>query len=176
MGQILRSYLRHDRDTGAMRDPANLVSSRARTMWLLLALVQVVVLAGAQVAWWLLDDDGSRVPHVVVAVITGALALTYLAVMPALRYRTHRWEVTDTAVYTQTGWLTRERRIAPISRVQTVDLKRGPVDQLVGLASVTVTTASARGPLAINGLDLATAQSVLDQLTQAAERERGDGT
>lgn len=159
-----------------MRDPVNLVSARARAMWLLTALAQCVLLALIQIGWWLVDDDGARLPHVILALVTGVAAVTYLAVMPALRYRTHRWEVTDTAVYTQTGWLTKERRIAPISRVQTVDLKRGPLDQLVGLASVTVTTASARGPLAIHGLDLATAQTVLDQLTQAAESERGDGT
>ena len=68
--------------------------------------------------------------------------------MPRVRYRIHRWESTDTAVYTQTGWLSRERRIAPMSRVQTVDFEQGPIDRLLGLASVTVTTASAAGPLA----------------------------
>ena len=56
-----------------------------------------------------------------------------------------RWEVTDRAVYTLHGWLVREWRIAPISRVQTVDTQRGPLQQLLGLANVTVTTASARG-------------------------------
>ena len=37
------------------------------------------------------------------------------------------------AVYTRTGWLVQERRIAPISRVQTVDTHRGPLDRLFGL-------------------------------------------
>ena len=82
-----------------------------------------------------------------------ALAVTaYVAVVPAWRYRVHRWEVTDTAVYTQTGWWTRERRVAPMSRIQTVDYAEGPVSRLFGLATVTVTTASAAGALEIVGL------------------------
>ena len=40
-------------------------------------------------------------------------------------------------MYTQSGWLSQERRIAPISRVQTVDTERGPLEQLFGLANVT---------------------------------------
>ena len=65
----------------------------------------------------------------------------------------HRWEITGTAVYTQTGWWARERRIAPMSRIQTVDHAEGAIARLFGLATVTVTTASAAGALEIEGLD-----------------------
>ena len=44
--------------------------------------------------------------------------------VPPLRFRIHRWEITDEAVYTLSGWLVREWRIAPISRVQTVDTEQ----------------------------------------------------
>ena len=83
------------------------------------------------------------------------LVLVYAAVVPQWRYLVHRWEVTDTAVYTQTGWWARERRIAPMSRIQTVDYAEGPIARLFGLATVTVTTASAAGALQIDGLDQA---------------------
>ena len=79
--------------------------------------------------------------------------LAYVAVVPQWRYLVHRWEVTDTAVYTQTGWWARERRIAPMSRIQTVDHVEGAIARLFGLATVTVTTASAAGALEIAGLD-----------------------
>ena len=83
-----------------------------------------------------------------------ALALAaYVVVVPQWRYLVHRWEVTDTAVYTQTGWWARERRIAPMSRIQTVDHVEGAIARLFGLATVTVTTASAAGALEIAGLD-----------------------
>jgi membrane protein YdbS with pleckstrin-like domain len=97
-------------------------------------------------------------------------------VMPPWRYRVHRWEVTEDAVYTQAGWLTQERRIAPISRVQTVDTQRGPLEQLFGLANVTVTTASAAGPLRIHGLDRGVADGLVAHLTEVTSRSEGDAT
>jgi membrane protein YdbS with pleckstrin-like domain len=96
--------------------------------------------------------------------------------MPQWRDRVHRWEVTGEAVYTQAGWLKQQWRIAPISRIQTVDSQRGPMEQLFGLANVTVTTASAAGPLHIKGLDDATAQRLVRELTTVTAAAEDDAT
>jgi membrane protein YdbS with pleckstrin-like domain len=109
-------------------------------------------------------------------VLAGVALLAFVVVVPQWRYAVHRWEVTETAVYTQTGWLDQERRIAPVSRIQTVDMARGPVAQALGLASVTVTTASAAGPLKIHGLDLDVARHLVEDLTALTIAERGDAT
>src|SRR3954471_24693696 len=159
-----------------LREPANLVSPRARLMWALEGAVLVLVLLGVQVLWWFVDGAPSRTPHYVVGGVWLLFAALYLSVMPVWRYRVHRWENTDTAVYTQTGWLDQERRIAPVSRIQTVDMTRGPVAQALGLASVTVTTASAAGPLKIHGLDLDVARHLVEDLTALSIAERGDAT
>ena len=79
------------------------------------------------------------------AVVVG-LSAAYAVVMPSLRYRIHRWEVTSDAIFTRSGWLSREQRIAPLNRVQTVDSHQGALMRLFGLSSITVTTASAAGP------------------------------
>ena len=109
----------------ALRDPANRVSTKAPVLWALgaaisslLSLVALVVvdLVWLDIPWWVYPP---------VVLVLGA----YVVVMPRVRYRIHRWESTDTAVYTQTGWLSRERRIAPMSRVQTVDFEQGPIDR-----------------------------------------------
>jgi uncharacterized protein len=84
--------------------------------------------------------------------------------------------VTDTAVYTQVGWWTRERRIAPMSRIQTVDYSEGAIERLFGLASVTVTTASAAGAVGISGLDRDVAQRLAEELTAQADAVPGDAT
>src|SRR5207248_2112499 len=84
-------------------------------------------------------------------VLSCVLGPLHLIVMPQWRYRVHRWEVTGEAVYTQSGWLKQEWRIAPVSRIQTVDIERDPFEQLFGLAKITVTTASAAGPLRLLG-------------------------
>ena len=161
---------------GLMREPAHRVSTRAVGMWTVEALVGVAVLLAGQIVWWFVDDRASRSAHWLVGAVWLVLSVAYVVVMPRWRYRVHRWEATQHAIYTQAGWLRQERRIAPISRVQTIDLERGPVAQLFRLASVTVTTASAAGPLSIHGLDLPVAQELVESLTAAAIRERGDAT
>ena len=159
-----------------LREPANLVSPRARLMWLAEGTLFMLVLLAVQAGWWFIDGRGSRTPHIVVGGAWLVFAVLYLSIMPVWRYRVHRWENTDTAVYTQTGWLDQERRIAPVSRIQTVDMTRGPVAQALGLASVTVTTASAAGPLRIHGLDVNVARHLVEDLTALTIAERGDAT
>lgn len=158
-----------------LRDPAHLVSRRARAYWTVRALPGWLLVGGITTAV-LLGGGWAAGVTVGVAVTVGTLALLHLLVMPQWRYRVHRWEVTDTAVYTQSGWFDQERRIAPIARVQTVDIERGPVEQVFGLANVTVTTASARGPLKIHALDRGTAEHIVAWLTERAQAAGGDAT
>jgi membrane protein YdbS with pleckstrin-like domain len=163
-------------EAAILRAPANLVSRRAVTLWTVEALVPVVGLLVAQVVWWFVDDDPGRAAHWLVGAGWLVVSAAYVVVMPRWRWRVHRWEATGRAIYTQTGWVRQERRIAPMSRVQTVDLERGPIAQLLGLASVTVTTASAAGPLRIHALDLPVATELVETLSAAAVLEKGDAT
>ena len=158
-----------------LRDPAHLVSPRAIAYWTVREVpLWIVVLAGELIWWWgARDHPGLRGIFLALSVL---LAAVDLIVMPRWRYRVHRWEVTSTAVYTQSGWLVQERRIAPLSRVQTVDTERGPLEQLFRLANVTVTTASAAGPLRIHGLDRAVAEDLVAELTEVTSRSQGDAT
>ena len=162
-------------DQQALREPSQRVSSRAMRMWTVEALFVVAWLFAGLFVWWFLDHD-SRTAQVVVGSILLVCSAGYVTIMPRWRFRVHRWEATSYAIYTQTGWIRQERRIAPLSRVQTVDLERGPVAQLFKLASVTVTTASAAGPVKVHGLELPVAQELVERLTEAAVAEKGDGT
>ncbi len=142
-------------------------ATRATAGWLVLLAAQVV---------WALADRHSRGLHVAGIAATVVLAAAHVTVMPRWRFRVHRWEVTDQAVYTQSGWFNQERRIAPVSRIQTVDSERGPFEQLFGLVNVTVTTASAAGPLKIHGLDRDTAERLVEELTTNTQATEGDAT
>ena len=102
--------------------------------------------------------------------------MLFVVVVPVWRYRVHRWDLDPTAVYTRSGWLVQERRIAPISRVQTVDTYRGPLDRLFGLTNVTVTTASSAGAVRIVALDDPVAQQVVARLTDIAALGTEDAT
>jgi uncharacterized protein len=157
-----------------LREPSQRVSPRARLMWLTSAALRgavllVVLLVIGPVRGWV------PLPWWVLTLVALAV-VAYAAVVPPWRYLVHRWETTDTAVYTQTGWWARERRIAPMSRIQTVDYEEGALARFFGLASVTVTTASAAGALEIAGLDKARAQQLVDELTLKANTVAGDAT
>jgi membrane protein YdbS with pleckstrin-like domain len=159
-----------------LRPPRHLVSSRAIPYWTVRALGGWLVVVVAQVLFMVFVRDGQMGWHVIALAVTVVAAVAHLIVMPQWRFRVHRWEVTANAVYTQAGWFSQERRIAPISRIQTVDTERGPLEQLFGLSNVTVTTASAAGPLKIHGLDRDRAQTLVDELVRAVESTRGDAT
>ena len=161
--------------TPELRPPRHQVARTAIGYWTVhaaLRWVGVVMLASAVVGPSGLDGG-------LIAALLGALllvAVVHTLVMPRWRYAVHRWETTGEAVYTQAGWFDQERRIAPVSRIQTVDSERGPLEQLFGLSTVTVTTASAKGPLRIAGLDVVTADRLVDELTAVALASAGDAT
>jgi uncharacterized protein len=158
-----------------LRPPAHLVSRRAIPYWTVRAVPGWLVLIIPQVIWLAADLEHVTI-HLIVLLVTLAAAVAHLIVMPRWRYRVHRWETTPEAVYTQAGWFDQERRIAPTSRIQTVDSQRGPLEQIFGLANVTVTTASAAGPLKIHGLDLEVAQQLVHELTTITQATTGDAT
>jgi uncharacterized protein len=158
-----------------LRPPRLMVSRRAIGYWTVRALPAWLVVAGIQVIWWV-SDTGNSGTHLFWLVVTAVVAAAHLLVMPNWRYRVHRWETTPQAVYTQSGWFNQERRIAPISRIQTVDSHRGPIEQIFGLSNVTVTTASAAGPLRINGLTKDVAQRLVDELTSITQSTQDDAT
>ncbi|SEO56248.1 PH domain-containing protein [Amycolatopsis saalfeldensis] len=158
-----------------LRPPAHRVSRKAVGQWTVSAAIGWIVVIGVQAVVVATSDDPPSWLSVTLTICC-VLAAAHLIVMPQWRYRVHRWEVTGEAVYTQAGWLKQEWRIAPISRIQTVDLERGPIEQLFGLAKLTVTTASAAGPLHISGLDHERAVELADELTRTTQASPGDAT
>lgn len=161
-----------------LRPPAQRVDPRAIRWWTVRSaiggvLVLLPQLAGAA-ALALVGLDGTVL--LVTAAITVVLAVVHLLVVPRVRFRVHRWEVTPEAVHTLAGWVRREWRIAPVARVQTVDTDQGPLQRLFGLSSVTVTTASSAGALRLDGLDAEVAARLALELTAAAQAAGGDAT
>jgi uncharacterized protein len=146
------------------------------------------------IGWWRLQGVLWFAPPVAVLVLLGllipparagllwpaaAVALLgagWVLVLPGWWFRVHRWEATDTAVYARSGFFWQEWRVAPLSRIQTVDTLRGPLQQVFGLATVTVTTASARGAIKIRGLAAEVAADVAEQLTERTQATPGDAT
>ncbi|MEV4236040.1 MULTISPECIES: PH domain-containing protein [unclassified Nocardia] len=155
--------------------PAWRPSTKAKLLWTIQAAIGWMIPFVALILWVVVDSE-HRGAQLAVFAVALVLAAVSIGVMPLWRYAVHRWEVTDDAVYTRVGWLTVESRVAPISRVQTVDTERGPLERLLGLATVTVTTASSAGAVRISELDLPVAEQTVTRLTEIAALHRGDAT
>ncbi|MFF8957194.1 PH domain-containing protein [Streptomyces sp. NPDC014894] len=161
--------------TVRLRPPGNPLDRRVVSWWRTRALIATGTVAGVlgvlgaligPARFWLLAAAASA----------AVLGLLEAAVVPAWRYRVHRWETTDEAVYVRTGAFWQEWRIAPMSRIQTVDTLRGPLERSYGLATVTVTTASSKGAITIEGLDHEEAAELARRLTRITQATPGDAT
>lgn len=159
----------------ALRRPAHRVCPRAVSYWRTKAVIGAVVTLAIAVPIYVLVPSRPWWATAILVALVIFDAVEVFAV-PQLRYRIHRWEVNDIAIHTRVGWLGRESRIAPLSRVQTVDSSQGPLMRRFRLASVTVTTASAAGPISIEGLDADDARELVVQLTEITAAAEGDAT
>ena len=157
-----------------LREPKHQVSRRAIGYWTVRAVLDALVLLGIGTGiaaisgfsgWWL-----------AALIVAALLFLARILIMPRWRYRVHRWEVTDEALYTRVGWISVHWRIAPISRIQTIDSHRSFWERIFGLANVTATTASAAGHIRIHGLDKAVADRLQADLTFTTAQTPGDAT
>ncbi|MCW2684715.1 MAG: uncharacterized protein JWP33_2628 [Blastococcus sp.] len=162
------------------REPAWSLSRSAIGLWVTESVISSVLLwlgIGAFL-FFVPSDTGGPVPVLRWALpIVGALyAIVAIGVRPQFQHRVYRWEVTDEAVFTRTGWLTRTWTLVPISRIQTVDVTRGVLQQLFGLSTVAVMTASSQGTVHVWHLETDVAQRVADDLAHRAEQVRDQAT
>ena len=166
-----------ERNDGAtvIRRPKLRVERRAIAWWMLRAFIMwgllLAALITASVLW-----ESARVWLIAPIVVVGVVLLTRVFVEPWWRYSVHRWEIGEHATYAESGWFVREWRVAPTSRIQTVDAVRGPLEQVLGLSTLRVTTASSSGAVNIVGLKHEVAQEAASRLAVIAELSEGDAT
>ena len=101
------------------------------------------------------------------------VALLVLAfVVPPLNYARWRYGFVGDLLLMRYGILFVEERAVPVRRMQHVDLVRGPIERLFGLATLVVFTAGNEGSaFRVPGLPVQEAQELRDHIV----RMRGDG-
>jgi membrane protein YdbS with pleckstrin-like domain len=145
------------RSLNVLADPSWRPSPRAKTLWTVQIALSWLGVFAVLLGWVVVDPD-RRIWQAAVAVVAVPMATLTAIVVPRWRYRVHRWEVTDDAVYSRSGWLTQE------------------LERILDLSTVTVTTASSAGAVHISLLDRAVAEQTVTRLTETAARHRGDAT
>jgi uncharacterized protein len=156
-----------------LREPAQALDVRMRTVWALegaivaaflaaavAVTVVVLVVQDASTAAWIVGIAGAW------AVLLSGLTLVWLR--PRHDHRHFRYEVTELGLYVARGWLWRRWQVVPHARIETVDIKAGPLLRAFGLVAVQVATAAAGGGTEIPGLEVREADALVEDLAQRA--------
>lgn len=101
------------------------------------------------------------------------LVVYYLwwAVVQVRRVRAFSYARTDSELLVRRGIMFRSLTVIPYGRMQYVDVHEGPIERWLGLASVTLHTASGETAATIPGLPTADAARLRDDLAARGEAE-----
>lgn len=135
---------------------------------LVLGLALVVLLAGWVVLTAVVGlGDGALVLGVVVVVLAAGLGW----VLIGRNARLWGYAEREDDLYIRHGALFRELVAVPYGRMQYVDVTAGPLEQLFGVATVRLHTASPRSGAKIPGLPASEAARLRDRLTELGESQ-----
>lgn len=111
-------------------------------LWVVPALFLASPAGGALAA----AGFGGVVPWLpVLAAVVGPVVAAL--VVPGLRYRRWRYEIRDDEIDIRHGALAIRRTLVPMSRVQHVETRTGPLQSIFGLATVVFHTAAGENPI-----------------------------
>lgn len=129
-----------------------------------LIVFAVIVFAILHFAWgWMIENITENETYLWIsagAVI--ALVAAYLLVEPMVFYNRYRYKINDERIDVRRGVIIIRRTMVPIERVHQVEVTRGPINNMFGLANVEVTTAG--GVATIEYLDLEEAEQIAKRL------------
>ena len=148
-------------------EPEKWLDPRAKLLWRLVGALQAApVLIGGVFGSYALFRWADATPYLAVlpAVAALGLAVLFVFVLPPLVWRRWRYEIRPLEVDVQRGLLRVTRTLVPMTRVQHVDTRRGPLQRRMGLSTVVFYTAA--GPNEIPQLAQDTASEVRDRIVE----------
>lgn len=126
------------------KEPAQRISRKALTLWRIYGAIQVgvttLLVSGLIVAVLLWNW-----PSWLLAIAAGVILLELLFsvwLIPSLRWKRWRYEVTDQDIELQYGILIIKRTLVPMIRVQHVDTEQGPLLRKYKLSTISISTAA----------------------------------
>lgn len=106
------------------------------------------------------------------APLTGILGAAFGAQLGWKRHRRTRWRLDEDGFALQRGRLWQTETRVPASRVQHLDLKRGPLERASKLATLVIHTAGTRmAAVNVSGLDDADAEALRDRLARQLDQD-----
>lgn len=125
------------------------VSVDSRHVWgTLVGLIVTIVVALAAGSFWASQVDSVVVPAIITAVVVSALAAA--AMFAWIEARRLAYQLRERDLSFRSGVISRRVETIPFSRVQHVSVGRGAIERMLGLSTLTVSSA---GPdIAVPGL------------------------
>lgn len=138
-----------------------------RQIWLeefILAATTAGVLAVTALIWWLTDTTAVWFVAAALTAVAGIRAAIIIGAVRSWGYAER-----DVDLLVRHGRLIRRLSIIPYTRMQFVDVTRGPLQRLLGLSTVRMHTAAAASDARVPGLPPAEATRLRDRLTALGE-------
>lgn len=151
-------------------EPKEKLDPRARRVWtigdlLMTAILTTVAWGVTYTLWRALEFD--RMATFVIPAAFGVVLVAWAFIRPEIEFRQWRFEIREDEVDLLHGVITRTRQVVPMSRIQHVDTRRGPLQRRYGLATVQFFTAA--GGMEIPQLSVERAEQVRDQIAALAK-------
>ncbi len=142
------------------------VDKKAKTKWRISRFLGLLVLAGISAgAMAMVSGAGDTGLNILCAICCGIvllLQLLNLIVYPIIEYIQWQYLVDDDRIEIKKGIFWRSHTVIPISRIQHVSAKSGPLQNMLGLSTVQINTAG--GVHTIDELNKETAAQICDKL------------
>jgi len=110
-----------------------------------------------------LFDDASDIVCTALLIIFIIIA-AYLIIGPQIFYKRYRYRLDSDKVEIRRGIITITHTMVPIERIHQVEVSKGPINRMFGLANVVITTAG--GVTSLEYLDEPTAESIAASLNE----------
>ncbi|OCA80949.1 PH domain-containing protein [Bacillus wudalianchiensis] len=127
-----------------MKEPAKRISTKALRVWRISGVISSVflwlLLIGASVAIFM-NQWPLWIFFILVAVGV-AEVLIVVVILPNMRWKRWRYEVREREIELQRGVFIVRRTLIPMTRVQHVDTKQGPLLRKYGLGAIHISTAA----------------------------------
>ena len=105
--------------------------------------------------------DGMTIANVIAGVLA-IFIIIWTIVSPVFRYHRYRYKIDEESIDIVEGYFYTQRNIVPIERIHKIQILRGPIDKMCGVAKVNVTTAG--GDVTIRFLEVEKAEAIVESL------------
>lgn len=143
---------------------SNLTIVRLTSTFFVVAVAVIVLIVAALVI------NGSTPPWptwltFIPAILIGVVGIGLLAVVHR-HVRSIGWAEGDEELFIRRGVLFRSLSVVPYGRLQFIDVKQGPIDRALGIATVQLHTASASSDATVPGILIEDATALRERLSQ----------